>query len=195
MSDRKSARASAVFLVAAIVAYGSIAAAAYGQEPSGATIRAVSSIDMIEGAALLDGATVVFSGEAIGQALARGSMAWVNVGDSGGAIGAWMDADAAASIGTFGAYSFRGDELRVTGTFHRACGEHGGDMDIHAELVEVLRPGERIDHPIVASRLAMAAGLSLAAASSLLALRVRDKKRRDAESRRLRPGNGGNRGT
>lgn len=190
MSRRGGSRARA-FMMAAIA---SAALAAPVPAAPGTAIRAVSSIDMIEGAALLDGSKVAFTGEAIGQAMERGTMAWVNVADSGGAIGVWMDAETAAAIRTLGSYRFRGDELRVTGTFSRACGEHGGDMDIHADLVEILRPGERTPHPLDAARLSTAVALSLAAAAALLLLRARDARRREAETSRRRSGNGGSRG-
>ena len=194
MKSRRSLRASAI-LIAIIASFGPAAMRVTGQEAPGATIRAVSSIDMIEGAALLDGSKVAFSGEAIGQAMERGTMAWVNVGDSGGAIGVWMGADVAASIRVFGSYAFRGDTLRITGTFHRACSEHGGDMDIHAGLVEILRTGERVDHPLDTARLAIAVALSLAAALALLLLRAKDKRRHDPESGSRLPGSDGFRET
>lgn len=189
MSRRGGSRAHA-FMMAAIA---SAALAAPVSAAPAMAIRAVSAIDMIERAALLDGSKVVFTGEAIGQVMQRGSMAWVNVGDSGGAIGVWMDAETAAAIRTLGSYRFRGDELRVTGTYSRACGEHGGDMDIHADLVEILRPGERTAHPLDAARLVAAVIASLAAATALFLLRARDARRREAETSRGRSRNGGSR--
>jgi hypothetical protein len=122
---------------------------------------------LIENAAALDGRTVVFEGEAIGGALVRGGMAWINLGQTGGAIGVWTTAATAASIGVFGSYAARGDRLRVRGVFRRACPEHGGDMDIHAESVEALVPGGPAAHPVAPGRLGWAAALSLSAAASL----------------------------
>jgi len=194
MNSCRGLRASAI-LIAAIAAFGPAATRVNGQDVHRAAIRTVSSIDMIESAALLDGSKVAFSGEAIGQAMERGTMAWVNVGDSGGATGVWMSADSAASIRAFGSYAFLGDSLRITGTFHRACSEHGGDMDIHAEFVELLRPGKRVDHPLDTARLMIAIALSLAAALALMLLRAKDKRRHDPGSGSRRSGSGGLRET
>ncbi|MHB8896748.1 MAG: hypothetical protein ACYC99_16460 [Candidatus Geothermincolia bacterium] len=38
-------------------------------------------------------------------------------------------------------YKYKGSTVRVVGVFHRACEQHGGDTDIHADAVEVLRKG------------------------------------------------------
>jgi len=170
-------------------------AQANGGGATGASVPAVPFLSLLEGAASFDGTRVVFLGEAVGQAMERGAMTWVNVTDSGGAIGVWMSAEAAASIRTLGSYSSRGDELRVTGTFHRACGEHGGDMDIHADSVVLVRTGERVSHPLDPTRLAVAAALSLAALAAILMLRARDASRREEESSRYRPQNGSARGS
>ena len=154
-------------------------------------MESVGSTRMIEEAGELDGLTVEFSGEAIGSALARGGMAWVNIADPGGAMGVWMSAEAVRSIRYFGSYSFRGDELRVKGVFHRACGEHGGDMDIHAMEIEVIRLGERILHPPSAARLLFAAVLVVTAVAAQAALRARDRRRRERVTARPWPTNGG----
>jgi hypothetical protein len=104
--------------------------------------------DLVERGKELDGREVVFEGEAIGDPMRRGDHAWVNVLDPGGAIGVWMEAEAAAGIGRFGSYRGSGDRLRIRGVYHRACPEHGGDLDIHAASVEVLAPGRDRPRPV-----------------------------------------------
>ncbi|HUW69535.1 MAG TPA: hypothetical protein VMX33_04820 [bacterium] len=158
-------------------------------------VPAVPYGTLLEGAKSFDGTRVIFQGEAIGQIMERGTMAWVNVADQSGAIGVWMSTETARSIRMLGSYSCRGDELRIMGTFHRACGEHGGDMDIHAEAIALVQAGERVMHPFDDARLVTAVFLSLAAAGSLMLLRSRDRRRRELESDHSGAGKGSPSGT
>lgn len=154
-------------------------------------VRVVLYGSLLEAARSFDGVVVTIQGEAIGQIMVRGTMAWVNVADTSGAIGVWMSARAAGSIRMLGSYASRGDELCITGIFHRACIEHGGDMDIHAETVAVVRAGERMTHSIDGARLVLAACVGLGAAGALWLLRSRDERRRALESEHLVPRKGG----
>ena len=186
-----SAGFAVVLALFAQIAHAAPPASLAGDGVASAAMESVGSTRMIEEAGELDGLTVEFSGEAIGSALARGGMAWVNIADPGGAMGVWMSAEAVRSIRYFGSYSFRGDELRVKGVFHRACGEHGGDMDIHAMEIEVIRLGERILHPPSAARLLFAAVLVVTAVAAQAELRARDRRRRERVTARPWPTNGG----
>jgi len=47
----------------------------------------------------------------------------------------------AKEINFAGNYKTRGDRVEVTGEFHRACLEHGGDLDIHAKTLRKLGNG------------------------------------------------------
>ena len=118
-----------------------------------------TSVDLIERASELDGRTVTYEGEAIGEALERGSFAWVNIGDKKNAIGVWLTRDQAKRIGRFGGYNDTGDFVSVIGTFNRACPQHGGDLDIHAESLKVLSQGAVIQHPVSGSKLLAASVL------------------------------------
>lgn len=113
-----------------------------------ASASEVTSTDLIENGLSLDGQTVVYSGEAIGEILRRGDHAWVNVSDGVNAIGIWIDLDMFASITAVGRYGQTGDTLRITGVFHRACQEHGGDLDLHAEQLTVVKTGSGKQHPV-----------------------------------------------
>lgn len=64
--------------------------------------------------------------------------------NSGHAI--WIPADLAQKIRFFGDYQHAGDIVQVTGTFNAVCRDHGGDMDIHASFMEVLRTGHPVSH-------------------------------------------------
>jgi hypothetical protein len=47
-----------------------------------------------------------------------------------------------------GAYKSKGDWLEITGVFHRACPEHGGDLDIHAQGIRKINNGCAITHKL-----------------------------------------------
>jgi len=105
----------------------------------------VSSTEMIESASALDGTSVLYSGEVVGDVLYRGNYAWINVSDGSNAIGVWVPAAEAKKIESTGRYRFTGDTVSVSGTFHRACTDHGGDMDIHADTVLVTEKGHAVE--------------------------------------------------
>jgi hypothetical protein len=65
----------------------------------------------------------------------------------------------------------------VAGTFNAACREHGGDMDIHADDLVVVRTGHPVTHVFNRSR-AVAAALLLALAGLLWLIKRRAEKRR-----------------
>lgn len=125
-----------------------------------------TSADLIEDAKAWDGKTVVFAGEAIGDPMRRGTHAWINVLDSNAAMGIWMTVEEARGVRHFGSYRMTGDSLRITGSFHRACPEHGGDMDIHATKVELVSEGSARSHPV--DRLDLLLALPLAAVAGFL---------------------------
>lgn len=119
--------------------------------------------DLIENAIILDGEKVTITAEAIGEKMERKEGTWVNVNDGTNAIGVWMDKLTADRIGYFGDYSHKGDTLRITGTFSRACLVHGGEPDIHAEMLEIVKSGEEIIHRVSPAKAIWASILSIAA--------------------------------
>lgn len=124
----------------------------------------VTSGDLIDHARDYDGREVVFSGEVIGDIMVRGGHTWINVSDgNNSAIGVWAETGDMEGIGLAGRYDTRGDIVRVTGVFHRACAEHGGDLDIHADKVELVRKGYGISHPVDTLKVAVAVALFAAA--------------------------------
>jgi len=103
--------------------------------------QAVSSTELINNAKGYDGQLVVYQGEAIGDVMRRGNFAWINVNDGRNAIGIWVEFAQTKDIIYTGNYKARGDVVETSGIFHRACPEHGGDLDIHAQELRIVEPG------------------------------------------------------
>lgn len=178
-------------LLAAVAAL-TLAVASSGCAASG-THDAVPNPNEIGSGALVermreyDGMTVTFTGEAVGEAMVRGDHAWVHLNDDayyeknveeGAPLGGqntgmpvWVGADLAATIRVFGDYKHEGDVVRVTGVFHDACAEHGGDTDIHAQTLVVVHPGRRVVDEPKPAKLAWAAALSILAGALFVAER------------------------
>ena len=130
--------------------------------PACAFAQTVTSTDLIDRAKELDGQTVTFTGEVIGDIMRRGDYAWLNVSDGSNAIGVWVPTAMIGDIQAAGRYAEHGDEVRLTGVFNRACREHGGDLDIHATQVELLEAGYATEHAIEPGRVVLAVVLTLA---------------------------------
>lgn len=84
---------------------------------------------------------MAYEGEVIGEIMARGEYAWVNVNDGQNAVGVWMPNQLTKGILYAGSYKSRGDRIEIAGVFHRACLEHGGDLDIHAQAIRQTQAG------------------------------------------------------
>ena len=104
--------------------------------------------DLIEKGKEFDKKTVIIKAETIGEPLQRGKFTWVNVNDGTNAIGLWIKSSEIKKIHNYGNYKEKGDTIEVTGVFSRNCDEHGGDVDIHAEIVKVLESGYNKNRPI-----------------------------------------------
>jgi hypothetical protein len=113
---------------------------AYGQT--------VSSTELINNAKLYDGKVVVYEGEVIGDIMKRGDYAWINVNDGDKAVGIWVNYSLTKEINYTGSYKSKGDRIEITGVFQRACVQHGGDLDIHAQGIRKLSPGRAIQEKL-----------------------------------------------
>jgi len=132
----------------------------------GALAQAISSTELINNAKALDGQTVVYKGEVIGDVMRRGDFAWINVNDGQNAIGIWISTALTKQITFAGSYKSKGDIVEVTGIFHRACPEHGGDLDIHAQQMRLIEVGS--PRPERASRIKRNVAIALLAALGLI---------------------------
>lgn len=120
--------------------------------------------DLIEKAKELDGQEVTVTGEALGDVMIRGDDGWINIGDGTNVIGIRAPAALLRQIGHAGRYQWKGDTIRVTGTFFRMDPQSGGDLDIHARTLEIIEPGAPVSHSVRPSRAVWAAIMSLAGA-------------------------------
>lgn len=123
----------------------------------------VDSNRLIDEAQAYDGREIVFSGEVIGDILDSGGHVWLNVSDGDNAIGVWTSRDLAREVEMVGRYAQHGDTVRVTGVFHRACPEHGGDFDIHAQRIALIERGYPVMHPVQRWKVILAVALSILA--------------------------------
>lgn len=140
--------------------------------PPGVTPMLVRDRDLVERARELDGQWVAFQGEAIGDLMVRGDHAWLNVAGADYAIGVLMPAAEAQKVRILGNYRFTGDTVRVVGIFHRADLSQGGDLDIVASSLDVVKPGVPRPDPRPGKRVYAAAALSLTALALFLAARL-----------------------
>ena len=107
-----------------------------------------ASLELINNAKKYDGETVSYKGEVIGDVMIRGDHAWLHVNDGYIAIGIWASKTMIQDIGYVGDYHKKGDIVEVSGTFHRSCLEHGGDLDIHASEIKKITSGSLVIQPI-----------------------------------------------
>ena len=98
----------------------------------------------------LDGGVVRVQGEAVGDKLAADDGGvWVNIlGSSGTSVGVHMNAEQAESVTRLGDYNNSGTVVLVTGVYSVACHEHQGELDLHAQSVEVVDAGGAIEHTV-----------------------------------------------
>jgi hypothetical protein len=124
--------------------------------------------DLVEKAKEYDGQTITLEAEAIGEVLERGDHAWININDKSNAIGVYVPIAEAKKITYFGEYAHTGDTLRITGVMYNACVEHGGELDVHAETITIVRAGSDTIRPVNIIKIASFGVLALFA--SLLGL-------------------------
>ncbi len=113
-----------------------------------ALVEPTSSIDLIEHSEKYDEQNITFEGEVVGDIMIRGDFTWINISDIDSAIGIWAPRELSDKITYKGGYKYNGDRVRIEGVFHRACSEHGGDLDIHAESIEILEVGSERIHEV-----------------------------------------------
>lgn len=134
-----------------------------------------SALKLIDSAKTYDEHQVEITGELIGDVMVRGDHAWISILDEGTAISAWIATSMLPSNATIGGYAKRGDIVKLRGGFHRACPDHGGDLDIHATRLELVTKGASVDHPVKASVIVLS--LTLLAIGVILVAAWRRRER------------------
>jgi len=112
--------------------------------------------DLIENAKELDGQEVTVQGEAIGESMNRGDYSWVNINDGSNAMGIWLSISEAEKLTYFGDYKYKGDIVKITGVFYRACKEHGGEADLHSKSIEIVENGYLVKEDIPNAKIIVA---------------------------------------
>ena len=107
-----------------------------------------SSNELIEKSKELDGRKLSYRGELVTTILGRGEYSWMNLNDGSNAIGVWCKSSLLGGVKFAGDYKNRGDIIEVTGTFNRACSAHNGELDIHADIVRIVKSGYPVDRVI-----------------------------------------------
>lgn len=141
--------------------------------------RKVTFGKLIEKATLIDGSVIKVRGEIIGDIMRRPEGAWINVHDGTAALGIWLTPEQGKLVKRGGDYNWRGEKVAVIGTFNKSCAQHGGDMDIHAQHIEVTEEARSIRHPFQVSKLIWLAVLFFIALASKLAFNWQQAKRQE----------------
>ena len=134
--------------------------------------------DLVEKASAYDGARIEVVGEVVGDKLARPDGVWLTVLAEGTALGVFVSAGDASGIAALGSYAYSGDKVRVQGVFHRACPDHGGDLDLHAETVTKLADGRATPHAFAPGRAFWAVALCLSGTTLAALWRLRERRRK-----------------
>ena len=124
--------------------------------------HALKGNQLIENTYQYDNKIIAFQGEVVGDIMIRSNSVWLNVNDKTRTIGVWGHKNLAQHLTIAGDYNHIGDEIKVIGQFHRACAVHGGDLDIHAHQIQLIKKGYKVSHPIDYSKLIFSGFLFLA---------------------------------
>lgn len=175
MKVTRSARIYATLAILALIPVLSGCQAVQATAPL--SPNAISSADLVEQPKVNDGDVIEFTGEAIGEAMVRGTDAWLHINDDAyylknaeegsglhgynSGMPVFLPAELARQVEMFGDYKHEGDVVTVSGTFNATCAQHGGDTDIHADSLERVIPGHRVIDQPRPWKVVLAAGLSL----------------------------------
>lgn len=147
-------------------------------EESAAVVE-TTVLEMLRSTGDDDGMRVTFSAEAVGEAIngADGHY-WVNVADRGHVIGVFMTPEQKDLVTNWGGYGSKGSELRIIGTLHTSCDGHGGELDVHADMVAVISPGGSYTTGVSTGKIHLAIGLCAAGLVVWIAYLVRRRMSR-----------------
>lgn len=149
------------------------------EQPDAAAAPVADARELVAAPPEDDGRHVVYEGEAIGDSLrADQGRRWINLLDDGVTIGVVVTQEMADRVTRYGEWGMRGDRVRVSGILRVACDEHGGDLDIHADSLEVVAEGGRVSHPVSVWK-----AIAIGASAPAIAVLAHALRRRRARSR------------
>lgn len=109
-----------------------------------------------------DGKTVILTGEVVGIAIKSENGYFIQLNQDpytersiaeGGrpqgqnvSIAVYVKREMLEKISNFGDFKTKGDIVTVRGKFNLACNLHGGETDIHADELIILKPGYALKH-------------------------------------------------
>jgi hypothetical protein len=103
----------------------------------------------------------------------HGTDAWVNVSNGDNAMSVWCKAPMLDQVKFLGDYKHNGDILQIDGVFNRACPAHGGEPDIHASKVKIIKEGCLLKESISLRKTSLAILLFLLILAVTIAFRKR----------------------
>jgi len=131
---------------------------------------------LITNPTLFNGRIVQVEGELVGDIIEGRDGFWVNLLDSETAIGVWCPSAEKSKIRFLGRYKVQGDYVRVIGVFHRQCGQHAGDIDIHANSIDVLQQGYEVSEEIPLEKVFFAIFLGIVSLSAIGILQILSRR-------------------
>ncbi len=145
---------------------------AYAETTSASSTPSVTDVTVGELAAVpaeLDGATVSFEGEVVGDCIdaTEAEYVWITMSDGSGDVTVYLSRDYLDEIEYFGSYAYEGTQLEVMGEYHVACSQHDGSSDVHVtSVMDVVSSGGAQEHPV--NPLFLIAGAALIAVAVVL---------------------------
>lgn len=155
-----------IFLTCLVPSYADAAPEPAATDVSTTDVSTITIVGLSNAGSYLDGATVDFTGEAVGDIIDGDvGFVWLTLYDQGASIPVQVAESDAVLIEYLGRYQVKGTTLRITGTFHLACDDHDGLSDVHATTVSVVDPGERLTQELDYTQLHF--GLALVSVGAL----------------------------
>lgn len=165
-------------LIVLLLSVSALTIPAQTQQAVSISIQSPSIPDLISHSMQFDGQVIAITGEVIGDIMQRGNFAWINILENGTALGIWVSAEQASMLKSTGKYQHKGDVVRVTGVFHRACPEHGGDADVHAMALSIIQNGTSM--PVAANIDSLLVGILLCVVGGIFVVLWRRRERDNA---------------
>ncbi len=108
----------------------------------------VSLSELVSNPLNYDQEVVEVRGEVIGNVLKDLDGYWINISDGKGIVGVFIKEANWKGELQGGDYNRKGDIVSVKGLFSVSCVKHGGDLDIHAQRLILLKESKPQSYPL-----------------------------------------------